>query len=395
MKHKHQIVILGGGTAGITVAARLKRANKKLDIAIVEPSSDHYYQPLWTLVGAGIASRDESVRPEKRYIPKGVQWYQETVRAISASEQSVTLNSGNELSYDYLVAALGIQLDWDKVDQLPESLGKGGVVSNYSFQHVEYTWEVIRNFKGGDALFTAPGTPVKCGGAPQKVMYLAESAFRRQGVRDQSNVIFTSAGSVIFGVEKYRPVFQNIVDTRNIKTRFHLDLKALRPKSNEAIYEDTENDKEVVLHYDMIHVVPPMSAPDVIKQSDIADEKGWVAVDKHTLQHDTFPNVFALGDNSNTPNGKTGAAVRKQAPVLVKNLLAHMNGKELSASYNGYSSCPVVTDYGKLVLAEFDYDSNPQETFPFNQAKERYSMYLLKRHILPKLYWYGMLRGRA
>lgn len=389
------VVILGGGTAGITVAARLLRARPTLDIAMVEPNEQHYYQPLWTLVGGGIVNRNETVRDEFDQIPDGATWIRSRVAEIDAAGKRVELADGQVLRYANLVVALGIQIDWAKVDGLPDALGQGGVCSNYTFDAAPYTWEALRAFDGGTAIFTAPNTAIKCGGAPQKMMYLAEDHLRRRGIRDRSEVVFASGGSVIFGVNRYRPTFERIVKERGIETRFKRNLIAVRPEAKEAVFERLDEGGEEVMPYDLLHVVPPMSAPDVIKRSALADGGGWVRVDKHTLQNPDHPEVFALGDCAGTPNGKTGAAVRKQAPVLVANLLAQRDGDTPSASYNGYTSCPVVTGYGKLVLAEFDYDNQPQESFPIDQSKERYSMYLLKRHLLPQMYWHGMLKGIA
>jgi sulfide:quinone oxidoreductase len=186
-----------------------------------------------------------------------------------------------------------------------------------------------------------------------------------------------------------------VIARKEIETRFQHNLLEVRPASKEAVFERLDNGQEVILKYDLLHVSPPQSAPDFVKQSPLASAAGWVDVDKYTLQHTRFPNIFALGDASSLPTSKTGAAVRAQAKILVANLAALTNGDALSARYDGYTSCPLVTGYGKLILAEFDYDGNPKESFPFDQGKERYSMYLLKRYVLPQLYWQGMLKGRA
>jgi sulfide:quinone oxidoreductase len=391
----HRIVIVGGGTAGITVAARLKRAIKGVDMAIIEPSSKHYYQPLWTLVGAGVYPKEITEREEADYIPKGAVWMKDAVTSIDPERNTVKTRDGRVIGYDYLIVAPGIQIDWDRVKGLKESIGHGGVCSNYAYDHVDSTWEAIRNFRGGNALFTAPATAIKCGGAPQKIMYLADAYFRKSGVRDKARVMFVSAGTTIFGVAKYKPVLSQLVERRGIETQFRHNLVEIRSDSKEAVFERMDTGETVTIPYEMLHVTPPMSAPDFIKHSPLANEAGWVDVDRDTLQHRRYPNVFGLGDAGSTPNGKTGAAVRKQAPVVVGNLLAVMEGRAPTRKYNGYTSCPIVTDYGKLVLAEFDYDNNPQETFPFNQAKERRTMYWLKKYILPFMYWNGMLRGRA
>jgi len=394
MSH-HQIVIIGGGTAGISVAARLLKASPDSGVAIIEPSEDHYYQPLWTLVGGGIFSKEESRRDEADQIPSGATWIKQFADSLEPEQNSVVLRDGTRITYDHLVVAPGIQLNWDQVKGLRDSLGKNGVCSNYSYETVASTWEMIRNLKSGVALFTQPSGAVKCGGAPTKIGYLAEHHFRRAGVRDKIDVTFTLAGPRIFAVDQYAKVLEQVVQQRNIHTRFRLNLVEIRAASKEAVYRHMDSGEETVIKYDMIHVTPPMGPPDFVAQSELAGEGGWVEVDKFTLQHTRFANVFGIGDASNLPTSKTAAAIRKQAPVLVHNLIAKMNDRPLDAAYDGYTSCPVVTGYDSLVLAEFDYSQKPAETFSFDQGKERFSMFMLKKYALPALYWHGMLRGRA
>jgi sulfide:quinone oxidoreductase len=391
-KH-YQVLIVGGGTAGITVAARLRRRNKRLTMAVVEPSTKHYYQPLWTLVGAGVFPKEQSERAESAFIPPDTDWIQESITEFRPASNSVVTNIGRTIRYDHLVVALGIQIDWSKIRGLQESLGHDAVCSNYAYRYVDYTWECIRSFRGGTALFTMPNTAVKCGGAPQKIMYLADDHFRKSGVREKSSVVFASAQGSLFAVEKYRKTLEAVAARKQIDARFKLNLVEVRGAAKEAVFEHLDNKEQVVVPYDMLHVTPPMSAPDVVKQSPLANDAGWVEVDKFTLRHPRVANVFGIGDCSGLPTSKTGAAIRKQAPVVVDNLLAAVEGKPLPAKYDGYTSCPVVTGYGRLVLAEFDYEGKPRETFPFDQSKERLSMYLLKAYALPRLYWGAMLRG--
>jgi sulfide:quinone oxidoreductase len=392
-KDHYQILILGGGTAGITVAAQLRRKLKDYDLAIIEPSTKHYYQPLWTLVGAGVFPKEQSEREESAFIPKGADWIQDYVAELQPEQNCVVTRGGRRITYDYLVIALGIQVDWNKIPGLAEGVGTKQICSNYSYQQVDYTWECVSNFKGGTALFTMPNTAVKCGGAPQKIMYLADDHFRKSGVRDKSNVIFASGQGSLFAVEKYRKTLEKVAARKSIDIRIKHNLVEIKPDQKEAIFEHLDTKERVTIPFDMIHVTPPMSAPDLIKSSKLANATGWVDVDKYTLQHPKFLNVFPIGDCSGLPTSKTGAAIRKQAPVLVKNLISAIQGEPLEAKYDGYTSCPLVTGYGKLVLAEFDYEGKPAETFPFDQSKERLSMYLLKAYALPRLYWYGMLRG--
>ncbi len=400
-KQHYRIIIVGGGTGGISVAARLVRALKQPDIAIIEPSEAHYYQPLWTLVGGGVFKKEITQRQEKKLIPHGVTWFQERVTELCPRENSVTLSDGRAIAYDYLVLAPGIQLDWHKIKGLEGHLGENGLCSNYAYEQCERTWETIRAFQGGDALFTQPASPIKCGGAPQKIMYLADDALRKSGRREKTNITFLTGTPTIFTSPAYIPALSKVIARKGIQTYVRHELVEVRPQRKEAVFTNLEDGSELILHYDMMHITPPMSAPDFIQQSPLAQtegpQKGYVKVDKGTLQHPDFPNVFALGDASSLPTSKTGAAIRKQAPVLAHNLLAMIRREDAGtfAVYDGYTSCPLVTGYGKLILAEFDYSLKPKETFPFDQSKERLSMYLLKKYALPVLYWQGMLKGRA
>lgn len=393
---KHQIVIIGAGSAGLSVASSLLNKNSSLDICIIDKAEKHYYQPLWTLVGAGVFPKEETERNQVDFIPSGATWVKDYVASFNPDTNSLTTQGGETIEYDYLVVTAGIQVNWDAIPGLEERVGKAGtgVVSNYSYDTVESTWEAIKAMKKGTALFTHPSTPIKCGGAPMKIMYLACDYWRKQGVLNNIDVKFIKGGGAIFAVEKYAKTLNEVVDRYGIETIWNYDLIDLDASSKKATFKHLQSGDEMVESYDMIHVTPPMSSPDFIAQSPLAADSGWVDVHKYSTQHNKYANVFALGDNSSLPTSKTGAAIRKQAPVTVDNLLAAINGKPLESQYDGYTSCPLVTGYGSLILAEFDYDKQPMESFPFDQSKERYSMYALKAYGLPRMYWHGMLRGR-
>ena len=399
MKKHYQVLIVGGGSAGITVAAHLLNQDASLDVGIVEPSEKHYYQPLWTLVGGGVFAKEETERNEADYIPRGATWIKDAVDTFDPENNAIKTSSGDELTYDALVVTAGIQINWGGIKGLEGNVGKHGICSNYSYDTCESTFENIRNLKKGTAIFTQPHTPIKCGGAPQKICYIAEDYFRNHGVRDDIKVVFASAKGGIFPVPKYKASLERVIERKQIETKFCHTLIELRPEKREAVFgimkDEQLSDETVTMKYDMIHVTPMMGPPDFIKNSPISDEVGWVSVDMYTTQHTKFPNIFSLGDCSNLPTSKTGAAIRKQAPTTVENLRAFLADKPLTAKYDGYTSCPLVTGYGSLILAEFDYDKNPAETFPFDQSEERYSMYALKAYGLPRMYWHGMLRGRA
>ena len=397
----HRVVIIGGGTAGIITSSLLRRAGQE-DIAILEPSRHHYYQPIWTLVGAGVVRKERSVRKESHYIPRGVHWIQDSAVEVTPDQQCVFTRSGTEIGYDFLVVAAGAQLNWDAIPGLGEAVRRGDASSNYSYRLAPQTWELIRNFKGGNALFHMPGTPIKCPGAPQKIMYLAADYWRRKGILPATDVIYGSALPAIYGIKEYASVLERVVERYGIDTRFNHELVEVRPEKKEAIFhiKGDPAQRRITLPYDFLHAVPPQSAPEFIRRSSLGDpgnpREGWVKVDKYTLQHGRYPNVFALGDAAGTPNAKTGAAASRQAPVVAANLLALLAGKEPWARYDGYIACPIVTGYGRMLLCEVDYTGRPAPHIPgVDTMRERYDMWLLKRYGLPWLYWNVLLRGRA
>lgn len=396
----HQVLIVGGGSAGITVAAQLRKKLKHSDIAIIDPSADHYYQPLWTLAGVGVVEKEVTHRPMEGVIPDGVIYIQDAVSEFSPDRNHVKSSKGDYYSYDYLVVAPGIQINWDAVKGLSESIGTRQVCSIYSYRYVDYVYETVRNMKSGTALFTQPNTKFKCGGAPQKIMYMAADTWKKGGLLKDIDIHYTSGGTMIFGVPEIAEALKEPIERYGISTKFFMNLTEIKPDEKVAVYDLYKDGKVVdqeARTYDMIHVTPPQSAPDFIAKSPLADGEGWVDVHKHTLQHTRYPNIFSLGDASSTPNAKTGAAVRKQSRVVSGNITSLILHGELDASlsYNGYGSCPLLTGYGKLILAEFDYDNKMTPSFPINQAKERKSMYYMKKDLLPLLYWQGMLKGRA
>jgi sulfide:quinone oxidoreductase len=396
MSH-YQVLVVGGGNAGISISAYLKNKEPKLNIAIIDPSDKHYYQPAWTLVGGGTFEAKKTEKQQKEYIPKGVTWIKKKCISFQPEQNQVILEDNEEVAYDYLVVCPGIQLDWDAVKGLKENLGINGVCSNYSFKTAPYTFECIKNLKSGNAIFHNPHTPVKCGGAPHKIMYLAADYFRKHGNLDQVNIQYWSGAGRLFAVDKYEKTLLKVVKRGNINLNFNYKLIEIDGVNKKAIFEgfgENNMGKIATVDFDMIHVTPPQSAPDFIKNSPLANSTGWVDVNINTLQHNKYHNIFSLGDAAGLPISKTGAAIRKQMPVAANNILSLMKNKSVDQLYNGYTSCPLVTGYGSLVLAEFDYNNQPQETFPFDQSKERWSMYHLKKHVLPRLYWTKILKGK-
>ncbi|GAC1504405.1 MAG: FAD/NAD(P)-binding oxidoreductase [Pseudarthrobacter sp.] len=398
MSIHHQILIIGGGNAGLSVAARLRREGRT-DIGLIEPGADHYYQPLWTLVGGGLAAQKESVRPQASVMPAGIAWIKDAATDIDPERRMVSLASGGTVSYDYLVVCPGIQLDWDKIPGLADAVESDSASSNYRYDLAPKTWDLIRNLTSGTAVFTMPAGPIKCAGAPQKIAYLAADYWRQQGVLKDIRVVMVLPTPGMFGVKVFADELERVVARYGIEVRKNSEMVEVDPAGKTLVIADNATGERESLPYDLLHAVPPQSAPDWLKRTALADPQnpgGYVEVDKNTLQHTRFPNVYALGDAGSTPNSKTGAAIRKQAPVLVKNLLATIEGGPAAASYGGYASCPLTTARNRMLLAEFDYSLQPAPSIPLiDTTRERYDMWLLKRYGLPFMYWNLILKGRA
>lgn len=397
---KHQIVIVGGGAAGISTAASLLKRQPTLDIAIIEPSESHYYQPGWTMVGGGVFSPEQTRRKTEGLIPRGVKWIKAKVTAFQPNNNIVLLEDGQEVCYEMLVAAPGLKINWAGIEGLTEHLGKNGVTSNYSYSYAPYTWKLVNELKKGRALFTQPPMPIKCAGAPQKAMYLACDAWLKRGVLNNIDVSFHNAGPVLFGVKDYVPALMKYVERYGINLNFSEKLVRIDGDNKIATFEVSNKEgviEKIERPYDMIHVTPPQCALDFVKDSELANEAGWIEVDQETLQHVRFPNVFALGDATSTPNAKTAAAVRAQVPVVAVNLLRVLNGKKANAVYNGYGSCPLTVERGKIVLAEFGYGGKVLPSMPkwlINGLQPSSAAWFLKKVMLPKIYFGAMLRGK-
>ncbi|MEO1240450.1 MAG: TIGR01244 family sulfur transferase [Pseudomonadota bacterium] len=396
----YDIVIVGGGAAGIATASSILKRRKTVNIAIIEPRTEHYYQPGWTLVGGGVFKRENTQRQMARVMPRGVHWIRAACAAFAPQDNKVILEDGERIAYKTLVVAPGLKLAWDKIDGLRDTLGKNGVTSNYLFDMAPYTWELVQSLKGGKALFTQPPMPIKCAGAPQKAMYLSCDAWRRSGALQNIDVSFHNAGGVLFGVSDYVPALTRYVERYGVNLNFNENLVAVDGPSRKATFEVSHEGGEtkyIERDFDMLHVCPPQTAPDFIAESPLANDAGWVDVDPETLQHVKYGNVFSVGDANSAPNAKTAAAVRKQAPVVAVNILRTLEGEPPHAVYNGYGSCPLTVERGRVVLAEFAYGGKLDPTFPswfLKGTEPTWKGWFAKANLMPWLYFDLMLKGR-
>ncbi|WP_018409838.1 bifunctional protein tyrosine phosphatase family protein/NAD(P)/FAD-dependent oxidoreductase [Methyloversatilis thermotolerans] len=396
----HDVVIVGAGSAGIAVASSLLARKPELDIAVIDPADVHYYQPGWTLVGGGVFKPEHTVRTLGTVLPRGVRWIKGAVAAFEPERRSVLLDGCRIVKYRRLVVCPGLKLDWHGIEGLVDTLGRNGVTSNYRYDLAPYTWQRVQQLRGGRALFTQPPMPIKCAGAPQKAMYLSCDHWLREGVLADIDVSFHTAGAVLFGVADYVPALMEYVKRYDIALNFGSTLTAIDGDAKQATFTVTRADgskESRICEFDMIHVCPPQKAPDFVRASPLADAAGWVEVDHGSLQHVRYPEIFSLGDVTCTPNAKTAAAARKQAPVVAENLIASLAGRPLPARYDGYGSCPLTVERGKIVLAEFTYGGRTAPSFPswfIDGTRPSCLAWYLKERILPPLYWEGMLKGR-
>jgi len=397
---KYDIVIIGGGAAGISVASSLIARRSGLEIAVIDPADIHYYQPGWTMVGGGVFEASTTAQTMGSLIPKGVHWIKSAVAAFEPQDDAVILDGCRVVKYDRLIVCPGLKLDWNRVDGLVETLGRNGVTSNYRYDLAPYTWELVSSMREGKAIFTQPPMPIKCAGAPQKAMYLSADHWYRNGVLKNIDIDFCNAGGVLFGVKDYVPALESYVKKYDAHLNFFHNLVAIDGQAKKAWFDVARPDTKVERiekSFDMIHVCPPQVAPDFIRVSPLADAAGWVDVDQATLRHKSFSNIWSLGDVVNAPNAKTAAAARKQAPVVAENVVADIDGKSPVAQYDGYGSCPLTVERGRIVLAEFGYGGTLLPSFPkwlIDGTKPSHLAWLLKEKLLPPIYWKAMLRGK-
>ncbi len=397
---KHDIVIVGGGAAGAAVAASLLARKSDLDIAIIDPADTHYYQPGWTLVGAGVFTAKQTAKPMSSILPCRVTWIKAAVAGFEPGNNEVVIEGCRTVAYNHLIVCPGIKLNWAGIEGLTETLGKNGVTSNYRYDLAPYTWKLVQELKSGHAIFTQPPMPIKCAGAPQKAMYLSADHWLRTGRLSEIDVSLFNAGAVLFGVADYVPALMDYVKRYHATLNFNHTLTAIDGPTRTARFIRTAPDgskSTVETSFDMIHVCPPQAAPDFVRASVLADVTGWIDVDPATLRHKKYGNVFGLGDATNTPNAKTAAAARKQAPVVAENVLFDKGMRRAECAYDGYGSCPLTVERGKVVLAEFTYGGKVCSSFPdfvIDGTKPSRLAWTMKERILPPIYWQAMLKGR-
>ena len=373
------------------------------DIAVVEPSEWHHYQPGWTLVGGGLKDKEDLKRPVQSLLDPKLRLYKDSVGAFSPSDNSLTLSQGDTINYEHLVVVPGIGLNYGAIKGLPEALAdlESMVSSIYGYDHCDKVFRTVEKLDKGRAIFTQPAGVIKCAGAPQKMLWMALDHWKRAGLYNGANgsgavqISFATGLPVMFGVPKYSAKLDELRRERGVEGLFSHDLVAV--EGNTATFARPDGQDSVKRQFDLLHVVPKMGPHAFVKDSPLANEAGFVAVDDGTTQHKKFSNVWSAGDASSLPTSKTAAAVTAEAPVLVRNLLQTLDGKTPDAVYDGYTSCPLLTEYGKVLLAEFKYGGEPKETFDqwfgVDQVEPRRAFYHLKKDFFPWVYYNSMVKG--
>jgi sulfide:quinone oxidoreductase len=395
----HRIVIIGGGNAGLSVAGRLQRSGVD-DIVVVEPRSHHLYQPLFSHVAGGTAPALMATRPQAEVMPKGVGWIQDSVVDIHLESNTVILTSGDRVTFEHLIVCPGIQKDWDSVPGLAAAMASPHGASHYEFDLAKKASKLLRDFEKGTVVFTQPAGPATCAGASQKPMYLACDYWRAKGRLDNIRVVMVVPDPTVFGIPAIDSELERKIDEYGIELRVQSELLEVDVDKRTVRIGTPYAGQNEVLPYDLLHVVPPQSAPDWLKSTSLPAEgsvDGFVEVDPETLRHARYPNVWALGDAAATKNSKSGGALRKQTLILAKNLVAVLDGKEPTEKYNSYSVAPFTVSRGTVVFAEFDDQYKQKPTIPFwkGLARERRLTWVFDRHILPWVYWHMILKGRA
>lgn len=382
MKNHYKLVILGGGAGGISTASRILSKNKNLknEILIIEPDDYHYFQPAWPLVGSGEVNLDSTWKPMEKVLPKGSKWLQERVERVDPIGRVVKAGDYN-IEYDFLVVALGIELNYEAIEGLPEALGTSGICTNYLVDHVEYTYDTLTKVTSGNIIVTKPKSKIKGGVSAENSLFTMDSFLKSR--ERSADIVFRSGKQEIFEVKKYDDSLREQMDEKNIDYELNQELIKIDASEKKAVFENTQTGEKSTESFKMIVVTPPMHGPSVLDDSNLLDEEGWVDVDPYTMMHKTYTTVFSLGDSSSLPTVKMGGAVRKQVPVLVENLLDRMNDKEPSHEYDGKTACPIATEYGELILAEFGYDRIPEETTFLDQSDDKKFLYQFKKICSP------------
>ena len=398
-----RIIVIGAGAAGAALANRLVRRLDGAQITLIDPRAEHVYQPGLTLVAAGLKPADYVVSTTTEWLPRDVTLIPDAVVAVDPEAKTVSVAGGDTLEYDFLVVASGLVLDHDAIEGFSlDMVGENGIGALYAGpEYAARTWTAAQQFAetGGTGLFTRPATEMKCAGAPLKHTFLIDDITQRAGNRSRANIIYAANNNALFSVpivaEKVRMLFQD----RGIDTVHNHVLRAIDPGSKVATF--TTPDGEAQIDYDYIHVIPPQRAPQFVRESGLSwadrwTDQGWIEVDPQTLRHPRYPDVFAVGDIAGVPKGKTAASVKWQVPVVEDHLVAAIAGGEGTQTYNGYTSCPLITRIGRAMLVEFDYQNNLTPSFPgvIAPLEELWISWLMKEVALKATY-NAMLRGRA
>lgn len=414
-KVKAKVVIVGGGAAGITMASYLSDKLRYDDITIIEPNEIHHYQPGYTLIASGTFKPDQVLKPTAKLIPSDVKWLKDYVTELNPESNEVITSKNGKISYDFLVLVPGCVADFNQIEGVSrETLGTNGIHSIYDFEGAAKCRDALQKLpekKEGRLIFTDTYTKLKCGGAPKKICLITEDYLKKYKSRERFNFEYYCNSTNLMTPEIFGDRLQQLYDEREVATHYKRRLVSVDGDAKKAVFQILEeptqaqlpitNETELLtVEYDFLHVTPPMGTPDFVRNSSFAITEGslrhggWAKVNNETLISEEYPNVVIFGDVAGLGTSKTGAAIRMQAPVAAANLVSIMEGKEPEKKYNGYSACPIVTEYGKVLMCEFGYDKELLPTLPIiDPGIERGMWWILKVYGLKPMYYHGMLKG--
>ncbi|MDI9932281.1 FAD-dependent oxidoreductase [Rhodococcus sp. IEGM 1354] len=391
----YDVLIIGGGNAGISAAARLLKKGVS-DVAVIEPKQVHTYKPLLSYVGAGQAPLTEAERTQRSVIPEGCVWLEDSVVSVDPAARSVRCASGIEYGYRDLVLGQGLIADEAALPGVHAALGFSGVASNY-LDRAERTWQSVRDLPAGShAVFTVPRPPVGCTGTTFKPLFLAAAHWKRTGRLPTVDITLVVDRTNLLGVPDLDPRLAGHLRDLGVRVLMDTAVTALEPESNRITVTDHAGVDERI-DYDMLHLVPPFRGPLWVQESGLAGEQqhGVVDIDSRTMRHRRHPEVWAAGDGAAIDTDSSGGALRKQISVLVDNLVASRSGGEMS-SYDGYTVAPIAVEARTLIAAEFDRTGALASSLPsfLDPVKPRRSAWAFDRYGLPQSYWHMILAGR-
>lgn len=388
-----EVVIVGGGNAGISLAARMLREGAG-DVLLVEPSPVHRYRPLLNYVGAGEASPASLERPMASVVPDGCRWVKDAVDAVDPAARTLTTRRGRTIAYSTLVLCPGMIEDWGATPGLVEAYTAGWAGSTYVPSSAPLVWPALEDVTGGTVLFTVPPEPAPCGATALKPLLMACHTWQRSGLLADLDVVLVLPDEEALGVPDADEHLEAVLASYGVRV-----LRSARVARVDPVIRSVDITSSTGQHHlddvAYAHVVPHYRAPHWVSESGLADggRAGLVDVDPETLRSRRHGDLWAIGDAASIATRSSGGALRKQVKVLAHNIGAAAAGKKLR-SYDGLTVMPVTTSRNRLMLVEADRVGRRPRHAPLDPVKPRWSTWMFDRYVLPQVYFHRILKGK-